>query len=237
MQNPAYELAEIFEGWEIPPRAIPIHARNNYAESIGETPEQVTNRAMRCLVEIIQRVDQLERVHGMVDIAAMRHGIPSWQAGVLSVGNPLAGPAANGRRPAVSPDSMVQLRLLGSVLDSYGAALQPTPDARSRVEGALDQAQSAIEDLDISDSLRHHLLGLLARIREALAAGHPGEFASAVAEFVGTLHLYEQTENDPEKRSKWQKIRDDFLVPVAAGAVGNMLSSGVLLLGGAASAG
>ena len=232
MVNPAFELAKIFDGWAVDPKTAPVGARRNYARSVDLSPAQVVNRGMGHLVDLVARGRDL-KARG-IDVAPFEWAIPRWQSAFIAA-------AADNRTSALSeaqreeyPISIERLNMLksyGIVLDAHAAALQPRPEFVARIEEAIDDAAQFVRAADISEELRHYLLGLLERIRTAMHEGRPSSMRETVTEFVGTTVLVENTV-DEKQRQGWAEIRKNLLTPVLAGAGGNLLSQSVGVVAG-----
>lgn len=229
--NPARELTKIFEGWTTDPttqsRESPASARTRYAKELGLPPYEVTLRAMQAMSALARRLDELQRA-GVYDSAVLRAGFPAWVSAITNaqVSNSAAGQAI----PPVKQEYMDNLRMLASVLDGYAHSLLPPPANLDRILAALRDAEADVEQLDINDSLRHHLLSLLARIREAAQSGAPGEFFSASAEFVGATQFFEAATMDAGQKSRWATLRDRVVLPILTNASGSLLTAGVLMI-------
>jgi hypothetical protein len=227
MVNPAVELAKIFEGWKTDAQVGPVGARTNYARSLGVAQVEVVNRGMAHVVDLVSRARDLKA--GGTDVEPFEWALPRWQAAfIAAAADERAAPLSDAERAnfPISIERLNVLKSFGIVLDMHAAALQPRPEFVAGIEAAVDDAEEFVRAAEISEELRHYLLGLLERIRAALREGRPTSMREAVAEFVGATVLVENTV-DEEQRSGWAQIRKNLLTPVIAGAGGNLLSQGI----------
>ncbi|PFG19895.1 hypothetical protein ATL40_1472 [Serinibacter salmoneus] len=178
-------------------------------------------QAMSCIVQIEQRLEAFRRAG--FDADNLRSGIAQWQRAITT---PQPHPQPKGVK-ALSDDSRMLLQTLALVFDQQGALVRLDPAAEGRVLAAISEVERAIEELELSEAVRLHLLSLLARIRESLVRGDAAEYTAATSEFVGMTVIREATD-DEERASAWRRVRA-AATPIWAGAAGNMLANGAML--------
>lgn len=227
MKNPAYALAEIFEGWvyggDGGDANLPL-ARRRYAQEREVTEYEVVLRGMECLVEIDERIEELQAAG--IDVSFAVYGISRWQAAFLTAAQTQNGQRANNPTSPIPADHFMHLKAFASLIEANAAGLTPRPEFVASIEAAITAAEEFVREVEVTEENRHYLLACLARIRAALYAGRPAEMRAAVNEFVGATVAQEQQATDASEQGKWADVRSNILRPVLTGAAGGVLTQG-----------
>lgn len=226
MTNPAYELARILETWTVGPNG-PRDARERAADAANTTFNDQAVEAMRALADLMVALDELD-ARGL-PTESLRHGLSDWVSAITSESVPW-GQGTRGPVEALGEAQLQNLKAVGMVLDAHGAALLPRPAMLDTVLSAIAEARQVLISADLTESMRHYLLSILARIEEALVAGRTGAYFAAVNEFVGATTVAAATETDPDRRRWWETLRNEFMSPAIANAVGSGLYVGAAAL-------
>lgn len=119
-------------------------------------------------------------------------------------------------RAVVGAGDLRLLRSLAITTDVAGGSVQLGPESIEKVEAAITDAEDFIKGAEeIRDSLRLHLLGLLAAIREAVENGRADQAGPLVAEFIGTTSLTAEVVPEPH-RSAWRQKASDWVLQFSA---------------------
>lgn len=213
MTNPAAELATLLRSWSVPSGRSPRQARETAAQELGRSVSDEQARACRYLANIERWIARLELRR--IDVSGYRANQPRWQEAVFSVQVPYD-IVVQREAPAIKADPMHSLTNLAGAIDLAGALVELAPETLERAMDAIVSAEEFVRTATgISQSLRLHLLGLLAAIREALEDGAPDRAAPLVAEYVGTVMM--TSERVPEsQRSAWRHHAGDWVKQFSA---------------------
>jgi hypothetical protein len=231
MANPAFELAEILEAWRPGKSGGPKGAREDYAHVLRTEPHAVVSLGMAHIVDLGYRISDL-KTRGF-NVETSEWALPRWQAAFVAAAHDNRTTILDHERHdyPMSPDALNGLKTFGMVLETHAAALQPRPEFAARIEEAVEQAEEFVDSADVTEELRHYLLGLLARVRAAMHEGRPSQMREAMNEFVGATVVVENTVEESQRKG-WADVRNNLLQPALAGAVGNLLSQGIGVVAG-----
>ena len=214
MTNPATELAALLQSWTVPQGRAPRQAREAVANELGRSVTEEQARACRHLADIERWIARLE-LRG-INVSGYRANQPRWQEAVFSVHVPYTA-AVRSETAALPADPMHSLTALSGAIDLAGGVLELSPESFERAMSAVTSAEKFVQGADgISQSLRLHLLGLLAAIREALGEGAPDRAAPLVAEYIGTVLMTSERVPDG-KRAAWREHATDWVTQFSAG--------------------
>lgn len=213
MANPARELADLLEMWQVPQNRSPMQARTASAKERGTDWSRDHTNACRLLVDIDRWIKRIEQRGIPVD--GYWETLPRWQRAVFSTdhawGQQFAGGAV-----AIERDPLHILRSLAVSIDLAGGALDITPATAAAALKIIERTEVLVrEAAEISDSLRHHILGMLAELREVIESGAGDRIGPLVAEVIGTATLVAERAPEPQ-RAKWRTVASDWVVQFTA---------------------
>ena len=214
MKNPARELSDLLERWSVPRGYSPHSLRTHLAEEAGETFATEHTAACRYLADVSRWIDRLE-VRGL-DVEPWRATIPRWQEAVFSVHVPWT-TQVQGARESINADQLRILKGLAGAIDLAGGTLELSVDTIDRAISLVETSEEFVRAADdLSESMRLHLLALLADIRDALINGPADRVGPLVAEVVGTMTL--ATERVPEeRRPRWRDLTKEWVFQYSVG--------------------
>lgn len=214
MMNPASELVAMLVEWEIPVNTQPMQHRQAVAREKGSTLHAEMRRATDCLSRIEQELTRL-RARG-ADTEDFDSALLRWSNSVYSIDEDWSVIDGQSARPVVSAGDLRLLRALALAIDLAGGAIQLAPETIQALELTIVDAEKFVQAAPgITESLRLHLLGLLAAIREAVGNGAADRAGPLVAEFVGTASL--AAERVPvAEREGWRSMARDWVLQFSA---------------------
>jgi len=227
--NPARELLEILDSWNVP-RGKTIYQvrRADGQNGAGNELWDAVLPAMRCLLTIDGLLDQLDDQG--IPTEHYRINRPVWYEAVLRSRNDWAQSQSAGIQ-LVSPSERSSLMMFAEVLDARGLGSLLTGDTLDKLASLLAEAEDAALNVEgLSDETRARLTwhiqqartfaGNIARFGEA-ATVHAAQ--AVAADLVGIIQdeASEVPEADRERlRSMW---RDIFVA-----TVGQVTGTGIL---------
>jgi hypothetical protein len=212
MVNPARELVTMLDAWAIPGGRASLDVRETFSREAGSTLEEQHLRACGYLRDISTWI---ERLSTRIDVDPYRRAVPRWHAAVFAFETGWSVTTGNARR-AISPPDRDLLIGLSNTIDLSGAALGITPASLPAVHKAIEDAEAFVNGADITSSLRHHLLGLLAAIREAVEDGRTDRTVALVSEFIGSATLAAETAPEEQKQG-WRDLTKEWVVAFTSG--------------------
>lgn len=213
MLNPATQLAAMLDDWSVPAGHQPVELRRALSRDQGRTLEDEHLRACDYLREISAWI---ERLSGRVDVGPYQRALPRWHASVFSFDTGWTNTAAQERR-AINVTDRDLLIGLANLIDLAGATLGIAPASRATVDQAIEDAETFVKGAaTIAESLRLHLLGLLAAIREAVDSGRSDRAVPLVTEFIGSVTLAAESVPEDEKQG-WRDLAKEWAVAFTSG--------------------
>ncbi len=208
--------------WAVP-SGSPRKHRDRVATSRGSTFSAEHARACRYLAEIELWIQRLRARN--VNVSGFEATYTAWQEAVFSVQLPWLS-AVGSATPAIGNAQLHLLTSLGAAIDLAGGAVEISPATIGAVEEIIAKAEEFVhQSAGIPESLRLHLLGLLAEIRECVNSGRADRAATLVSEFIGTVDLTAERVPEDEK-SNWRGLAHDWVVQFSA----NVAAAGTLPL-------
>ncbi|GAA1768364.1 hypothetical protein [Agromyces humatus] len=188
MSNPATELAQILESWEVPRGQSAYNARAVEGEdNVAFWTRQA--QAVTLLRAVIAEIDAMQAAGD--DVSAYSAYIATWSEGIFCFHNGWQSGHSQGGT-AVEMPSLLALKSLGLLLSKTGRAVGSSPTQRATLLACLAEALQLIEsELDDWDrSEKEYLYRLVASARGALEE-HPllGEIdiRKLLNELIGAL--------------------------------------------------
>lgn len=224
-ENPAARLAEILENWTVPPNSTVKKARSRAAGEGGYESQAI--EAMRCLVRISDRLDEIDHSGG--DSSSLRHGFPQWIAAVLSESHAF-GSSSQAERRAIQPDSLAHLRTMALVFEYVGSSLTISADKVESILAGIEDLKAKVVALGLPSGQQAYLLSLLDKIEDAIRRNDGWGAATAANEFVGATVTMERREQEPERKEQWNSMRATIAVEVIGQLVATATVQGVGLL-------
>lgn len=224
-ENPASRLAEILETWTVPANSTVKKARVRAAGECGYESQAI--EAMRCLVRISDRLDEIDRTGG--DSSSLRHSLPQWVAAVLSESQAF-GTTAQAERRAIQPDSLAHLRTMAMVFEYVGSSLTISADKVDSILAGVEDLRVKVLALGLPSGQQAYLLSLLDRIEDAIRRNDGWGAATAANEFVGATVTMEKREREPGRKKQWKSMRAAIGVEVISQLVATATIQGVGLL-------
>lgn len=217
MSNPAAELYEIFEQWRTSTKT------SNAARRKVNTPAgvELVVRAMHLVHEIGGEIDRLEAVGRRVN--AYRENYQAWVYAIIAY--------RTGWQANTAPDAdlpvpvMHALDVLADTLDNAPASTR-TPEitvAFKAIEERLARVLAAVnEDETLDSRLKLHIRRVVAHLQTCMAEFETYGKSRTAEAFDDLWVAMTAAAGQSEKKSMWEKLRDDLVLPATAGAIGGL---------------
>jgi hypothetical protein len=219
VKNPARELGQLLDAWNEPGGKTHLGRREAVADERDSTFWGDHQRAVDLISEIGSRLDLLQAEGHNVD--AQRRSLREYYRSVFLTGSELKWNATFSSGvpvECISDTARDMLRSIETLLDVQGGQYLPPAPVLANLEAAITAAEEFVKSAeDINESMRLHLLGLLAAIREAVTNGDRSAATAATTEFVGNVNILSET----TKNKRWHEVGRDFLVNWSAGLAVN----------------
>lgn len=217
MANPASELHDILVRWQTAQGSTNA-IRRGFNGNTTAAPHREHVRAMVLLEAIDSEIDRLAEAGRRV--SKFRNAFPSWVEGVLALRSGVW--KSSNPSTADLPSSVLDtLEVLADILD-HEASTPLDPNATEILGALLNEMLQAAEsdtglDPRLSVYIRRAVRHLQTCLEEYETVGQSATMDAYEAVWVATQAAAAQS-SDP---TKWQKMRDRFFFPTAAGLIAN----------------
>lgn len=188
MSNPALELAELFEAWQIP-RGSTAEASRKAAKPVGMTFWRQHSLAVEYLIQIEAELRAMQAAGD--DVEDYVDYLRSWYEGVFAYRTGFRPGIPDGAL-AVPVDSYKMLKGLGLLLGKIGMRSVGSPTQRQSLLACIESAVGLIEDelVDWDRSEKEYLFRVLEAARALLkenAVLGEADLRSMINELIGAL--------------------------------------------------